>query len=379
MDFESTRVATDEKKKNKISLDIKSTKSSFVTPVRINTAQAKESTSAKKKPTNSAKKTPRQIVSSDSDDETPVKTKEKATTAVKRTPIYSEICDSDTLSEDSSSGSDFDANETWNASSDEEYENEQERIKKRTIARQSRKFEEVLFVADENVKDKTKKMDDLLDRFEYKKPLVMDSPRVIKKKLFTHSHYNDELNFDDTIDDHRKEKEKEKENEKPALELRKIFRSPFPVNKKVKEIKSLDRPSPLKTPKTKISTPKPPPLKVVNNFTNYSFLKSLDCEMNPILCNPDALFFRQNFKSKKLELTDTLFKLYNDKVFDGQLSDVPVKWNKKLLNTAGRCNNSRRNLIRKSLVELSDKVLTSADRLRCTLIHEMCHAATWVS
>lgn len=27
---------------------------------------------------------------------------------------------------------------------------------------------------------------------------------------------------------------------------------------------------------------------------------------------------------------------------------------------------------------MSDKVLTSADRLRCTLIHEMCHAATWI-
>lgn len=29
-------------------------------------------------------------------------------------------------------------------------------------------------------------------------------------------------------------------------------------------------------------------------------------------------------------------------------------------------------------IELSEKVLTSADRLRCTLIHEMCHAATWI-
>lgn len=29
-------------------------------------------------------------------------------------------------------------------------------------------------------------------------------------------------------------------------------------------------------------------------------------------------------------------------------------------------------------VELSEKVLTSADRLRCTLIHELCHAATWI-
>lgn len=33
---------------------------------------------------------------------------------------------------------------------------------------------------------------------------------------------------------------------------------------------------------------------------------------------------------------------------------------------------------KKHHIELSEKVLTSADRLRCTLIHEMCHAATWI-
>lgn len=34
--------------------------------------------------------------------------------------------------------------------------------------------------------------------------------------------------------------------------------------------------------------------------------------------------------------------------------------------------------MRSSAIELSDKVLTGPDRLRCTLIHEMCHAATWI-
>lgn len=34
--------------------------------------------------------------------------------------------------------------------------------------------------------------------------------------------------------------------------------------------------------------------------------------------------------------------------------------------------------VRSSVIELSEKVLTSADRLRCTLIHELCHAATWI-
>lgn len=37
-----------------------------------------------------------------------------------------------------------------------------------------------------------------------------------------------------------------------------------------------------------------------------------------------------------------------------------------------------RNNVRLCRVELSDKVLTSPDRLRCTLIHELCHASTWI-
>ena len=31
-----------------------------------------------------------------------------------------------------------------------------------------------------------------------------------------------------------------------------------------------------------------------------------------------------------------------------------------------------------SVIELSSKVLDSPDRLRDTLIHEMCHAASWI-
>lgn len=78
----------------------------------------------------------------------------------------------------------------------------------------------------------------------------------------------------------------------------------------------------------------------------------------------------------KEELTDKLFSLYNQHIFQNALV-APCTWNKKLLNTAGRCHLSRVGGLRKSRIELSDKVLTSADRLRCTLIHEMCHAATW--
>lgn len=33
---------------------------------------------------------------------------------------------------------------------------------------------------------------------------------------------------------------------------------------------------------------------------------------------------------------------------------------------------------RKALIDLSEKVLTSADRVRDTLVHELCHAAVWI-
>jgi hypothetical protein len=97
------------------------------------------------------------------------------------------------------------------------------------------------------------------------------------------------------------------------------------------------------------------------------------------LCHPEAWVYRDNFKTKKDELSIRLFDFFNEKVFENRLT-VPISWNKKLLNTAGRCCNliSKRTGIRTSCIELSDKVLTSPDRLRCTLIHEMCHAATWI-
>lgn len=94
-------------------------------------------------------------------------------------------------------------------------------------------------------------------------------------------------------------------------------------------------------------------------------------------CHPDAIRYRTNFKSNRDELSDYLYKLYNENVFDNKLN-VPVLWNKKLTKTAGRCKSRSRQGVLSCTIELSDKVVTSCDRLRCTLIHEMCHAATWI-
>ena len=300
--------------------------------------------------------------------------------AVKTTPKYFEICDSDTPSGGSSSEDDFNPNDTWNASSDEEYKNEAERIKKRSIARISRRDEEIVFVADDSTGVK-KKLDDLANRFEFKKLPGMpgtETPSKVakpsKRKLFTHSHFDDDANFDITLDDEERKENREENKIKDNVSI--MPEIPFLKKIATNKAETPQLPSVKKTGKAKANSNS----KVVDNkFAKYSFLKSLDVEANTLLCDPEALSYRKNFKSKKIELTERLFKLYDDKVFGGQLSEVATKWNKKLLNTAGRCNNSRRGGMRQSQLELSDKVLTSADRLRCTLIHEMCHAVTWVS
>ncbi|TKS72504.1 Acidic repeat-containing protein [Collichthys lucidus] len=98
------------------------------------------------------------------------------------------------------------------------------------------------------------------------------------------------------------------------------------------------------------------------------------------LSNPGTTYGR-NFKQNKEELTSKLYRLYNTSVFDSKLpADMSVKWNKKMRKTAGYCitGQERGGGNRYARIELSEKVCDSADRLRDTLIHEMCHAATWL-
>ena len=344
----------------------------FVTPLNPvkTTAKKKTASSVKKTTPVSVKKTPSQ------------KSEETRRRAVK-TPKYFEICDTDTEDSEENSDDEFNPsqkndnpNDTWNASSDEDYEDDAARIKKSILTRKSRRGE-LVFVPETPAEVKQKRLDDFLDRYEYTKPPAMpstDTPRKpSKRKLFTHSHFDDEINFDSTNSDDEvrtaKEKEERKENDGNVvnIDMTGMFFPQKDTKTKTPVVKRTPKPKPPQTPK------------VLSNVGGYSFLKSLDVDMNPAMCNSEALYYRTNYKTKKAELTEKLFKLYDEKVFDGELKDVPVKWNKKLLNTAGRCNNSRRNGVKRSELELSEKVLTSADRLRCTLIHEMCHAATWVS
>ncbi|XP_029578199.1 uncharacterized protein gcna isoform X1 [Salmo trutta] len=98
------------------------------------------------------------------------------------------------------------------------------------------------------------------------------------------------------------------------------------------------------------------------------------------LSGPGSIFSR-NFKQIKEELTSKLYRLYNTSVFDSKLpSNMSVSWNNKMRKTAGYCitGQERGSGNRYARIQLSDKVCDSADRLRDTLVHEMCHAATWL-
>ncbi|KAI1898958.1 hypothetical protein AGOR_G00077740 [Albula goreensis] len=98
------------------------------------------------------------------------------------------------------------------------------------------------------------------------------------------------------------------------------------------------------------------------------------------LSAPGSIYCR-NFKQNKEELTGRLYQLYNSSIFDGKLpADMSVSWNKKMRKTAGYCisGQERGGGKRYARIELSEKVCDSADRLRDTLVHEMCHAATWL-
>ncbi|XP_052006251.1 germ cell nuclear acidic protein [Xyrauchen texanus] len=98
------------------------------------------------------------------------------------------------------------------------------------------------------------------------------------------------------------------------------------------------------------------------------------------LSGPGSSYCR-SFKQNKEELTGKLYQLYNTSVFDNQLpADMSVTWNKKMRKTAGYCisGQERGTGKRYARIELSVKVCDSADRLRDTLVHEMCHAATWL-
>ncbi|NWW81387.1 ACRC protein, partial [Climacteris rufus] len=95
------------------------------------------------------------------------------------------------------------------------------------------------------------------------------------------------------------------------------------------------------------------------------------------LSNP-ASHYVQYFKKNKEELAQKLYRLFNSTIFEEKLPEnMEIIWNKKMRKTAGYCVTGQREGPagkRYARIELSEKVCDSADRLRDTLIHEVCHA-----
>nr|XP_048273686.1 germ cell nuclear acidic protein isoform X2 [Myodes glareolus]XP_048273687.1 germ cell nuclear acidic protein isoform X2 [Myodes glareolus]XP_048273688.1 germ cell nuclear acidic protein isoform X2 [Myodes glareolus]XP_048273689.1 germ cell nuclear acidic protein isoform X2 [Myodes glareolus] len=90
----------------------------------------------------------------------------------------------------------------------------------------------------------------------------------------------------------------------------------------------------------------------------------------------------RNFKRSKEELAQKIYMLLNHTVFDGKLPEkIEIIWNKKMLRTAGLCTTNeikQPKRQRYAKISISPKVCDSADRIRDTLIHEICHAASWL-
>ncbi|XP_050442475.1 arrestin domain-containing protein F-like isoform X2 [Adelges cooleyi] len=124
----------------------------------------------------------------------------------------------------------------------------------------------------------------------------------------------------------------------------------------------------------------------ISSDSKLSFLSSLSCFTGSMKCDPEAEKYKLKFKKHRDDLVCILFKLFNKEVFENKLpTDMNFKWNARLRTTAGACFNRRsvkinENLdcIRVSRIELSSKIIDTAERLRDTLIHELCHAACWI-
>uniref|UniRef100_A0A1B6DXM7 SprT-like domain-containing protein n=1 Tax=Clastoptera arizonana TaxID=38151 RepID=A0A1B6DXM7_9HEMI len=115
-----------------------------------------------------------------------------------------------------------------------------------------------------------------------------------------------------------------------------------------------------------------------------SFLSSLSEITGNMKCHPEAVIYKKEYKKKKEELACKLFYLYNKEIFESKLpSDMSIQWNARMRSTSGFCYNKRifkanKEVVRSSRIVLSSKILDRADRLRDTLVHELCHAATWL-
>lgn len=168
-------------------------------------------------------------------------------------------------------------------------------------------------------------------------------------------------------------------NKKPAT------KPPLSTPKSKPPVSSLDKKSKAKhltaVPNTPLRTDN------ISKKQRLTFLSSLSANIPELFIpHPEAAVYKSKFKSKKEELARRLFHLYNKEIFNDRLpSDMPLEWNGRMRTTSGFCYNKRtRSLdptkpeVRSARIALSKKILDTPDRLRDTLVHELCHAASWL-
>ncbi|XP_010895043.1 acidic repeat-containing protein [Esox lucius] len=165
----------------------------------------------------------------------------------------------------------------------------------------------------------------------------------------------------------------------PSVQRTKVPKEagPRPVGRTPLDLKTPVR-LPVTKPKVSQTEPRLQTARLPSSRALAPVCKTPGCFLQS-LSGPDSSYNR-NFKQTREELTSKLFRLYNTSVFDGKLpGNMSVSWNKKMRKTAGHCiTGQERGGNRYARIELSEKVCDSPDRLRDTLVHEMCHAATWL-
>ncbi|XP_064610050.1 germ cell nuclear acidic protein-like [Liolophura sinensis] len=197
----------------------------------------------------------------------------------------------------------------------------------------------------------------------------MDAPKHSRRKMHNSSavrSYRHVIEIDSDSDEENFALPKPKNKAKPAS--KETFKTPKPLLPKHKDTKPLSSVTP----------------RMSDHVTMMSFLKSLSPTVPDYKKDLEAGRYVRQFSKLREELTQKLFVLYNNTVFDNKLpKDLPIKWNARLLKTAGYCRykrhrNSSATVWQSVEIELSTKVCDSAERVRDTLIHELCHAAVWI-
>ena len=88
------------------------------------------------------------------------------------------------------------------------------------------------------------------------------------------------------------------------------------------------------------------------------------------------------WKKKRDIVLKSSFAEFNSKVFNNALDkNMKIEWSTRLRKTAGLTymkSSKNKSIPSSARIELATKVLTDEQRLRATLLHEMCHAAAWI-